>query len=266
MHAIKAQHKKSSAYNLVISFLSIIEKKQWGILKSVNSMSTMLLGNIDKLLHEKSGKAESLLRTIQELIENSRSEQNQLINRLLNQLLYELGSEMTQRYSSWPQLKRELAPVIKSFRKRFGEPFTLSHFHNLYTFALQFNNPHLSSWISSMISWPHIEILLSVESMEAKVFYAQLAAGEELGPAVLKQHITARLFEQTPGARESAQELLHTIQHPHIEHTTKKNIHLATVYLPSGPESSIMKQDIYNEHLFKCLLPILHPIKETGQA
>jgi hypothetical protein len=143
------------------------------------------------------------------LLEIYRQRHNRWLNGYLNMTFWEMGKEVLEHPDS-------LLPG----------PVTKRHLFEMVAFAGQSQGVAVN--IAQLLPWQYIVILFSIPDPETQLFYARLAAAEGLSIGALRKKIAARLFENTPGARQQVQEWMAGM---HTSHTNmkKKNVVLSIV-------------------------------------
>jgi predicted nuclease of restriction endonuclease-like (RecB) superfamily len=172
-----------------------------------------------------SGIEEELFEAITQHIKEYRHRQNNWLKNHLNLLFWEIGKRINQEIlQNGGSISREsmIQNISVSLEKKFGKNFTGKQLNAMTSFAEQFTDLGLTLRMAYPVSWEHILTLLSLQEVEAKLFYARLTAIKGLSAAGLQKQIAKKTYEQTPGAKELEQTTLLALQNPTTQTTTKK--------------------------------------------
>lgn len=152
-----------------------------------------------------------LLKSLFLHLEKYSSRHNKWLNCFLNLSLREIGERINQDINheigklDQESIFKNLSAILAI---EFGKNIKPAQLYESSVFARQFENSNLAIRIGYMVSWEHIVVLLPIEEMEAKFFYARLAATNNLSVATLKSKIAQNIFANTNGARESEKNII----------------------------------------------------------
>jgi predicted nuclease of restriction endonuclease-like (RecB) superfamily len=109
-------------------------------------------------------------------------------------------------------------------------------------FADQFSDKKIVSALSTQLTWSHILEILPLNTMDAKLFYAQAAAEQGLGVRELRKQIATKTFERAQIANTQAAPgskiPVNTFKDPYIFDFFE----LKNVYLEKDPETAILRE------------------------
>lgn len=161
-------------------------------------------------------------------INNFSQQQNFLINGNLNLLLWEVSKYVNEEPLSKHhdvQKKIEIYEPILSSRN-FDKLFTRKELHEITKFARKVPDLAVASWMAHALSWKHIRILLSIENLEAIIYYTALALKKNMNAQDLKKAIQRNDFNARAYKKVVDRELISAFQNPLLRTTVKKTNHI----------------------------------------
>lgn len=204
--------------------------------------------NSDKFI-DKSKKSDIVKRKrsdeIIRYIEKFRHQQNEWFNTQLNLLLLEIGKRINQEINDNKNTDSKLiiGKISKRLEKIYNKLFSTNQLRKIILFAKEFDHSNIASRIAYLLSWKHIQLLLSVQEIEAMFFYANLTSSLGLNVTTLRKQITANMFEQTKGAKELVKTEILALQNPRKETQIEKkgrSVFVSTVtYIDMGGKHAI---------------------------
>ncbi len=197
-----------------------------------------LLEPLSGLSIEKNTKTpdvEELIGIIVQHIEKYSKQQNYWLNANLNKFFWEIGKILNQWVISTISSNREsiIRDAAILIRKKYGPIFNKKQLDQMSKFAEQINDSLIALRIANLVRWEHISVLLSVCTIEAKLFYARLTAAKGLSVASLRKQIAKNIYEQTKGAKELEQNAITALQNSIRKEESIKKKGNATVTITS---------------------------------
>jgi predicted nuclease of restriction endonuclease-like (RecB) superfamily len=87
--------------------------------------------------------------------------------------------------------------LSRELTNKYGRNFEEKNLRRMLQFAEQFTNNSIVVTLSRQLSWSHFLALIPLKTIEAKLFYAQVASTQTLGVRDLRKQIEAKAFERT---------------------------------------------------------------------
>ncbi len=179
------------------------------------------------------------------LIEQSHQQVVAQANSTLTLLFWQVGKRINEdilqnkRADYGKQIVSTLSTQLKN---KYGKNFELRNIQRMMQFAEQFTDLQIVVTLSRQLSWSHFVTLLPLKTQEAKLFYAQASATQNLGVRDLRKQISTKTFE-----RSSIANLQNTSNHPAIHNTFKDPyfldfLGLQNTYLEKDLEAAILRE------------------------
>lgn len=169
-----------------------------------------------------------------ERIDNFSQQQRLLINANLNLLLWEISKYINE--VPWDKTYKK-SKQIENYglilsKKIFDELFTRNELFEIGKFARVVPDLAIATWIAHILSWKHIQILLSLENLETIIYYSALAAKNNMSVHALKKLIQTNIFDVRSYKNSIDSQLINAFQNP-IAKTdiTKTNHGIETITL-----------------------------------
>jgi predicted nuclease of restriction endonuclease-like (RecB) superfamily len=142
----------------------------------------------------------SLFAEISALIEQARNAAVAQANHTATMLYWKIGNMINTAVLQEKRAdygKRIVSTLATQLQGKFGRTFELRNVRRMMQFADQFPNCEIVSPLATQLSWSHFIELLPLKAVEAKLFYAQVAAGQRLSAKALREQISRKAFERT---------------------------------------------------------------------
>lgn len=141
---------------------------------------------------------------------------NRWLNYEVNKLFWEVGALLHQNFLEHQVNDEEEVIKEVSFflEKKYGTNFSAQQLQSMLSFHRQIPDEVVVFAFANLVRWEHIVVLLSVPELEAKLFYARLAAVEGSTEDALKKAIALKQFENTHGAKEAQLQALNLMREP----------------------------------------------------
>ena len=186
-----------------------------------------------------------LLNELSNLIEQSQLQVTFQINSALTMLFWHIGSRINQNILQNKRAdygKQIVVTLSRQLAEKYGRNFEEKNLRRMLQFAGQFSDEEIVVTLSRQLSWSHILILLPLKNTEAKLFYANCIATQNLGVRELRKKIANKEFERTTIAN-----LQNTSNHPAIHNNFKDPyfldfLGLGNTYLEKDLERAILKE------------------------
>ena len=135
-----------------------------------------------------------------QLIEQSQQQFVSLANSNLTILFWHIGNSINKNILQNKRAdygKQILVTLSRELTNKYGRNFEEKNLRRMLQFAEQFTNNSIVVTLSRQLSWSHFLALIPLKTIEAKLFYAQVASTQTLGVRDLRKQIEAKAFERT---------------------------------------------------------------------
>ncbi|MDR0289916.1 MAG: PDDEXK nuclease domain-containing protein [Treponema sp.] len=143
---------------------------------------------------------EALLKELSLLIEKSKQRAVSQVKSTVTMLFWQVGKRINEeilhnkRAAYGAQIIASLAERLSA---KYGRSFELRNLRRMMQFASEFPNKKIVSTVSTQLGWSHIIELLPLQTIEAKMFYANEAKEQGFGVRELRKSIATKTFERT---------------------------------------------------------------------
>ena len=193
------------------------------------------------------GIEKKLHSTLLQHIEDYILAQKTWLSAYLNLSFWEIGKKFNEEILSRVNGSRHHESIFSNastqLQNKYGKKVSGKQLEEMAEFAKQIAGSTIASRISYLVSWNHILVLLSLQGLEAKLFYAKLTATAGLTVVGLQKQIAKKAYEKTNGAKEIEQNTITALQNSTVT-KTKQNVTVSTIYINSdGLNSNLLKPD-----------------------
>jgi predicted nuclease of restriction endonuclease-like (RecB) superfamily len=140
-----------------------------------------------------------LFDSIAALIEQSKATAARRVNNTVVVMFWQIGrminSDILQNRRAGYG-KRTIDTLASRLAQRYGRNFEIKNLRRMMQFAEQFTDPEIVVTLSRQLTWSHFLALLPLKSAQAKIYYANEAAGRNLGVRGLRGIISRKAFER----------------------------------------------------------------------
>jgi predicted nuclease of restriction endonuclease-like (RecB) superfamily len=164
-----------------------------------------------------------LLHELSQLIEQSKQKVTIQANSAVTILFWQVGNRINQNIlqNKRAAYGKQIVPTLSAqLENKYGRNFNEKNVRRMLRFAEQFTNFQIVVTLSQQLSWSHFVELLSLKTIESKLFYAQNASNNLFGIRELRRQIALKTFERTNIADaqiiEATQIPLNTFKDPYI--------------------------------------------------
>lgn len=141
-----------------------------------------------------------LLKELSQLIEQSQQQLVSQANSTLTLLFWHIGNRINENILHNKRAdygKQIVVTLSRELTKKYGNNFEEKNLRRMLQFAEQFTDNSIVVTLSRQLSWSHFLALIPIKTMEAKLYYAQIASNQALGVRDLRKQIEAKTFERT---------------------------------------------------------------------
>ena len=142
---------------------------------------------------------ETLFRELSLLIEKNKQRAISQVKSTVNLLFWQIGKKIydkilhNKRAEYGVQIISNLAEKLSG---KYGRSFELRNIRRMVQFAAEFPDKKIVSTLSTQLNWSHIVELLPLQTMDARLFYANEVIKEALGVRELRKSIATKTFER----------------------------------------------------------------------
>jgi predicted nuclease of restriction endonuclease-like (RecB) superfamily len=143
---------------------------------------------------------EVLFRELSLLIEKSKQKVISQTKSTVCMLFWQIGKKINdeilnnKRAEYGAQIISNLAGKLST---EYGRNFEEKNLRRMLQFAECFPEKKIVVTLSRQLSWSHFLVIIPLETMETRLFYANLAVQDVLGVRDLRHQIEAKIFERT---------------------------------------------------------------------
>jgi predicted nuclease of restriction endonuclease-like (RecB) superfamily len=188
---------------------------------------------------------DTLFLELSSLIEKSRKKAVSQAQSAVTLLFWQIGKRINEEilHNKRAEYGKQIVPDLsEKLSAKYGRNFELRNLRRMMQFADQFPDKKIVSTLSTQLTWSHILELLPLNTMDAKLFYAQEAAEQGLGVREMRKQIATKAYERTqiantklsPGSKIPA----NTFKDPYIFDFFE----LKNAYLEKDLETAILRE------------------------
>ena len=188
---------------------------------------------------------QGLLQELSQLIEQSQKQIISQANSNLTLLFWHIGNRINEDILKNKRAdygKQIVVTMSRELTKKYGRNFEEKNLRRMLQFAEQFSDKSIVVTLSRQLSWSHFLAIIPLKTIEARLFYAQMASNKALGVRDLRKQIETKAFERTEIANIQA-----TPNHFNTYNTFKDPyfldfLGLQNTYLEKDLEEAILKE------------------------
>jgi predicted nuclease of restriction endonuclease-like (RecB) superfamily len=193
---------------------------------------------------QKSGNTD-LLSDISLLIEQSKRHIVTQANSTLTLLFWQIGKRINNEIlqNKRADYGKQIVPTLSAqLEKLYGSNFEEKNLRRMLQFVEQFPEFEIVVTLSRQLSWSHFLVLLPLNSVVAKQYYANLSSAELWSVRDLRKQIASKAFERTEIANtqlsSSQAELFNIFKDPYL----LDFLNLKNTYLENDLEKAILHE------------------------
>ena len=141
----------------------------------------------------------SLFVRISKIIEKRKYRAGMYANREVTLMYWEVGHHIRSTVLDGERAeygKRVVVTLSQQLVKKYGRSFDIDNIRRMVRFAEKFNNFKIVAELAPQLSWSHFIELLSLETDDARHYYANEAVKNHLGTKELRRQISRKAFER----------------------------------------------------------------------
>ena len=178
------------------------------------------------------------------LIESSKKRVNRTVNGELNLLFWHIGKRINEEIllNNRAEYGKQVVPIIaEKLTAKYGRNFEVRNLRRMMQFATSMNDIKIVSPLAPQLTWSHVIELLSVKTLDGRIFYANRAIEENWSKRELRKQIELKAFERTEIAnlqlKSEGNDLLNTFKDPYV----LDFLNLKSSFIENDLESAILK-------------------------
>lgn len=186
-----------------------------------------------------------LIKELAQIIEQGKKQVVGRVNSVITLVYWQVGYKINTHILENERAeygKGIVSAISIQLTKSYGKSFELRNLRRMMQFADAFPDSQIVSPLATQLSWSHFVELLSVKSLEARIYYAQKSAEETWSKWELRRQIERKAYER----KEIAQ--IQLVQAPEEVQASFKDpyfldfLGLKEGYLENDLESAILKE------------------------
>jgi predicted nuclease of restriction endonuclease-like (RecB) superfamily len=134
------------------------------------------------------------------LIEKSKKKAISQAQSAVSILFWQIGKRINEEilHNKRAEYGKQIVPdLAEKLSEKYGRNFELRNLRRMMQFADQFPDKKIVSTLSTQLTWSHVIELLPLDTIEAKLYYAEGAATQGLGVRDLRKQIATKTYERT---------------------------------------------------------------------
>ena len=178
------------------------------------------------------------------LIESSKKRVNRTVNGELNLLFWHIGKRINEEILQNNRAeygKQVVLTIAEKLTAKYGRNFEVRNLRRMMQFATSMNDIKIVSPLAPQLTWSHVIELLSVKTLDGRIFYANRAIEENWTKRELRKQIELKAFERTEIAnlqlKSEGNDLLNTFKDPYV----LDFLNLKSSFIENDLESAILK-------------------------
>jgi len=140
-----------------------------------------------------------LFARISKIIEKRKNRAGMYANREVTLMYWEVGHYIRSTVLDGERAeygKKVVVTLSQQLVKKYGRSFDIDNMRRMIRFAEKFDNFKIVAELAPQLSWSHFIELLSLETDEARRYYANEAVKSHLGTKELRRQISRKAFER----------------------------------------------------------------------
>lgn len=179
------------------------------------------------------------------LIEQSRLQIATVANSALTLLFWKVGKRISEEVLKNERAeygKQIVATISAQLESNFGRNFTEKNVRRMIQFSEQFPEFEIVVTLSRQLSWSHFLILIPLKDPEARLYYTQLVAKNQLGVRDLRHQISRKSFERSEIANIQQTQIDESLQHTFKDPYLLDFLGLKNTYLENDLENAVLRE------------------------
>jgi len=141
----------------------------------------------------------SLFAHVSKIIEKRKNRAGMYANREVTLMYWEIGHYISSVLLGGERAEygRKIVTTLSSqLVKKYGKAFNIDNIRRMIRFAEKFDNFKIVAELAPQLSWSHFIELLSLETNEARHYYANEAVKSHFGTKELRRQISRKVYER----------------------------------------------------------------------
>jgi predicted nuclease of restriction endonuclease-like (RecB) superfamily len=165
----------------------------------------------------------SLFTNISKIIEKRKYQAGMYANREITLMYWEIGHHIRSAILDGERAtygKKIVVTLSQQLVVKYGQSFDIDNIRRMMRFSEKFSNFKIVAELAPQLSWSHFIELLSLETDEARHYYANEAVKSHLGTKELRRQISRKAYERREIAnaqlKESSKIPFNTFKDPYL--------------------------------------------------
>ena len=185
-----------------------------------------------------------LLNELEFLIESTKKRVSRTVNGELNLLFWHIGKRINEEILQNNRAeygKQVVLTIAEKLTSKYGRNFEVRNLRRMMQFATSMNDIKIVAPLAPQLTWSHVIELLSVKTLDGRIFYANRSIEENWTKRELRKQIELKAFERTEIAniqlKSESNDLLNTFKDPYV----LDFLNLKSSFIENDLESAILK-------------------------
>lgn len=157
----------------------------------------------------------NLLKSIVDLIDNSRNKVALVVNSELTLLYWNIGKQINEdilKNSRADYGKKIILELSQELTNKYGAGFSKKNIHNFIKFNELYPDNQIVYSLRTQLTWTHIRQLIYIEDDIKREFYIQMCIHERWSVRTLQGRIDSMLFERTAISKKPEQTIINDLK------------------------------------------------------
>lgn len=158
----------------------------------------------------------NLLADIRQLIEATKSQVASTVNSAMTLMYWHIGDRINRDVLGGERAiygKQIVARLAQNLQTEYGKgSFSEKHLRQMMRFAEAFPDEKIVYTVCRQLTWSHIRLLVPIEDMLQRDFYASMASDQRWSVRTLKAKIDSMLYERTAIAKQPEEVIIHDLE------------------------------------------------------
>jgi predicted nuclease of restriction endonuclease-like (RecB) superfamily len=188
---------------------------------------------------------DDLFQDLSVLIEQSRKQLAIVANSALTLLFWKVGKRINDEILKNERAeygKQIIATISAQLESNYGRNFTEKNVRRMIQFTDQFLDFEIVVTLSRQLSWSHFLILIPLKEIQARIYYSQLTAKQQLGVRDLRFQISRKAYERSEIANSQQTQIDDSLQHAFKDPYLLDFLGLKNTYLENDLEKAILHE------------------------
>ena len=178
--------------------------------------------------------AETLIKQLRELVENTRKRVASVVSDETSQLYWNVGNAINTFVLQGNRAeygKQIVATVSRQLAEEYGSGFEEKNVRRMMQFATEYQDFAIVATLMRQLPWSHFTLLIPIHEPLKRAFYEQMAITEHWSVRTLRKKIDSQLYERTAISRQPEETIKHDLDLLREENKMTPNLVFRDPYL-----------------------------------